>query len=357
MPVPQVLQHELATHALKRGFDTFANLLAATLGPTQGVILSAKDSGAAPEILSDAATLARRIIALPSRAENVGAMLARNLVWRQHVRAGDGCATAGVLAQAILEHAQRFAAAGGNPMILRRGIDRAAGAAVDALQTMARPARIEELARVAETITGDPKLSALLAEIFTKLGPDAHVTIEDYLASYLERQYYEGGRFVGRLVSPYLITDIATRRSIIADCHVVLYAGTVSNLDDVEPLLKIVAGTQWQQVALIAKEISGTALMTLALNHRQNKFRILAAELREKESKRQTDFEDLAVLTGATILSPETGRPLAKIEPTDLGAAPRVEADADELIVVAGEGDPKIVRKQADTLRAQIASK
>ena len=224
MSVPQVLQREFATTPLKRGFDKIANLLAVTLGPTQGVILSTKDTRAEPEILSDAATVARRIIALPHRAEDVGAMLARNLVWRQYLRAGDGCATAAVFAQAILQHARAYLAAGGNPMMLRRGIERAARAAVEALRTMARPAKTKELGQVAETIMGDQKLSTLLAEIFTKLGPDAHVTIEDYLAPYLERQYYEGGRFVGRLVSPYLITDTATRRAIIADCHIALYA-------------------------------------------------------------------------------------------------------------------------------------
>ncbi|MBM3129120.1 MAG: chaperonin GroEL [Chloroflexi bacterium] len=354
MPVPQLLQHELATDPLKRGFDKIADLLAVTLGPTQGVILSKHETRAAPEILSDAATIARRIIALPDRAEDVGAMLARNLVWRQHLRAGDGCATTAVLAQAILRHARAYIAAGGNAMMLRRGIERAGRAAIDALKTMARPAKNEQLAQVAETITGDPKLSALLAEIFTKLGPAAHVTVEDYLAPYLERQYYEGGRFVGRLVSPYFITDSATRRANIADCHVALYAGTVSSIDDIEPLLKIVAETSWHQVALIANEISGTALMTLVLNHQQGKLKILAAELRENETKRAYDFDDLAALTGATILSPETGRPLAKIDPSDLGAAPRVEADADELIVVAGEGDPEAVKRQAAKISARI---
>jgi chaperonin GroEL len=120
------------------------------------------------------------------------------------------------------------------------------------------------------------------------------------------------------------------------------------------PLLNIVAQTEWRQVALIAKEISGTALMTLVLNHQQGQFKILAAELRENEAKRANDFQDLAVLTGATLLSPETGRTLAKIEPSDLGAAPRVEADAEELIVVAGEGDPAAMKQHADALRARI---
>jgi chaperonin GroEL len=354
MSVPQVLQKEDATAPLQRGFDQIANLLAATLGPTQGVILSKHETRAAPEVLTDAATIARRIIALPNREEDVGAMLARNLVWRQHLRAGDGCATTAVLAQAILREARAYIAAGGNAMMLRRGIERAARAAVLALQTLARPAQTEHLAQVAETMTGDAQLSAVLGEIFAKLGPNAHVTIEEYLAPYLERQYYEGGRFVGRLVSPYLITDTATRRASIAECHVALYAGTVSSVDDVAPLLNIVAQTEWRQVALIAKEISGTALMTLVLNHQQGQFKILAAELRENEAKRANDFQDLAVLTGATLLSPETGRTLAKIEPSDLGAAPRVEADAEELIVVAGEGDPAAMKQHADALRARI---
>jgi chaperonin GroEL len=354
MPNPQVLQNEAATRALQRGFDKIASVLAVTLGPTQGTVLSQHDTRSTPEVLTDAATIARRIIALPNRAEDVGAMLARNLVWRQHLRAGDGCATTAVLAQAILREARACIAAGGNAMMLRRGIERAGRVAVNTLKTLARPAKNEELRHLAETITGDSRLSAVLGEIFGKLGPDAYVMIEEYITPYIERQYYEGGRFKGRLVSPYLITDSATRRCIINECHVALYAGEVSTLDEVMPLLKIVAATEWHQVALIAKEISGTALTTLVLNHQQGKLKILAAELREVETKRRADFDDLAVLTGATVLSPELGQPLAKIEPSDLGAAPRVEADAEELIVVAGEGDPAAMKQHADALRARI---
>jgi len=356
MPTPQVLQGRQATRALKRGFDQITELLAHTLGPTQGVILS-QHEGRPAEMLSDAAMIVRRIVALPHRAQDVGAMLARNLVWRQHTRVGDGCATTAVLAQAMLREAHRFVAAGGNAMMLRRGMDRATRAAVDALSAQAQPINADgDLARVAETITGDEKLSAALAEIFGKLGPDAFVTIEDYLAPYLERQYYEGGRFNGKLVSPYLITDLATRRAVIEDCHVALYAGEVTNLDDVQTLLEMVAGTSWHQVALITKGISSTALTTLVLNHRNNKLKILGVELREAESKRALDFDDLAALTGATVLSPDLGRSLRDIEPTDLGAAPRIEANDEELIIVAGEGDPDAIKQHADTLRAQMQS-
>ena len=356
MPTPQLVQGRQATVALKRGFDQIAELLAHTLGPTQGVILS-QHEGRPAEILSDAAMIVRRIIALPNRVEDVGAMLARNLVWRQNTLVGDGCATTAVLAQAMLDRAHRFVAAGGNAMILRRGMDRATLAAVAALSAQAQPIAADgDLARVAETITGDEKLSAVLAEIFGKLGSDAFVTIEDYLAPYLERQYYEGGRFSGKLVSPYFITDLAARRAVVEDCHVALYAGEVSNLDDVQPLLEMVAGTSWHQVALIIKGISSTALTTLVLNHQNKKMKILGVELREAESKRLLDFDDLAVLTGATVLSPETGRTLRDIEPNDLGAAPRIEANDDELVIVAGEGDAEAINQRATMLRAQLAS-
>ncbi len=354
MPTPQIFFGENATMALKRGFDQIADLLALTLGPTQGVILSKHETKTTPEMLSDAATIARRIIALPDRAEDVGAMLARNLVWRQHVRAGDGCATAAVLAQKILAEGHRLVAAGHNPMLLRRGIDHAAQVAIAQLRALARPAKIEELTQLAQTITNDEKLSAVLAEIFTKLGADAHVSIEEYLAPYIEREYYEGGRWNGKLVSPYFITDSSRRRAIIEECHIVLYNGEVKSVDDVRRVLEIVSETKWHQVALIAKEISGLALTTLVLNHQQRKLKIIAAELREIESKRKNDFDDLAALTGATVLSPELGRTLEKIEPTDLGASPRVEADADELIVVGGEGDAKAIEEQAALIRARI---
>ncbi len=356
MPVPHLTHGEPATRALKRGFDQMMNLLAVTLGPTQGVVLAQHATHAEPEILNDAATIARRLIALPDRAEDVGAMLARNLVWRQHIRAGDGCATTAVIAQAILDHAARYIAAGGNAMMVRRGIDRAARVAGEALGAQAQPPHADALIQIAETITGDPRLSEILAEIFGKLGVDAQVTVEEYLAPYLERQYYEGGRWNGALVSPYLITEPATRRAILTDCHVALYAGDVTSVDDVAPLLEIVAKTDWHQVALIAHDIAGGALTTLVLNHRQGKLKILAAKLGERESKRQSDFDDLAALTGATVISPDRGRTLREIEPTDLGAAPRVEADAEQVIVSGGEGEPEALQTQIAFWRARMAT-
>ncbi|HIQ05800.1 MAG TPA: chaperonin GroEL [Anaerolineae bacterium] len=355
MPKPAVLQNPDASASLKRGFDTLAELLALTLGPTQGMIVSEPVTGSRPELLSDAATIARRIVALPRRDEDVGAMLLRNLVWRMHLRVGDGTATTAVLAQAILDQAHRYRAAGANPMALRRGIDQAALAALDALTQMARAVEDEEdLIAVAQTITADPDLSLILGEMFDILGPDAYITIEDYVAPYLEREYQEGGRWAGRLASPYFITDPATRRAVLPACHIVLCEDTISELEDLQPLLEIIARIEPCHVAIIAHEVRGMALSTLVVNHQRNNIRALAVSLRRPETQRKADFDDLAVLTGAQILSPARGRSLRNIMAADLGTARRVEASADELIVVGDQRHAAAVRQQIATLRAQL---
>jgi chaperonin GroEL len=355
MPKPGVLHNPEAGIGLKRGFDTLADLLALTLGPSQGIILSQPQTGSSPEVLTDSATIARRMMQLPQPTEDVGAMLLRNLVWRMYQRVGDGCATTAVLAQAILREAHRYQAAGANPMLLRTGLDKAARATLDALGGMARPvAGEDDLIAVAETIAGEPELSLLLGEIFDLLGPDAHVEIEEYVAPYYEREYKEGGRFKGRLASPYLITDAPTRRAIQSGCAVALYGGGVASIEDLEPLLELVARSENKRLLLLAHEVSGTALSTLVANHQKGSLQVIAASLRRPESKRRSDFQDLAVLTGAAFLSPELGSTLRQIQAGDLGTARRVEADADEVIVVGDTSHAAAVRAQIDELRGQL---
>jgi chaperonin GroEL len=357
MPRPAVLQNPVAGACLKRGFDTLANALALTLGPSQGAILvdSLVDSRP-PEIISDAATIARRVIELPHRAEDVGAMMLRHLAWRTHLKAGDGTATAVVLAQAILNHAHRFAVGGANPMLLRRGIERATAAANAALRRMARPVQDEEtLISIAEAVTGDPHLSLILGEMFDILGQDAHITIEKYVAPYLEREYIEGGRWKGQLASPYFVSDVARRRAILPACHVVIFDGKVETLADVQPMLELIVHTEPHRVLLAARDIKGEALSTLVVNHQKDdvKVKIIASELR-RAGKQPVDFEDLAVLTGATVLGLSAGRPLRTITAQDLGTAQRVEADSNELIVVGDQRQSAAVRERIETLRAQM---
>ncbi|MEW5957701.1 MAG: TCP-1/cpn60 chaperonin family protein [Chloroflexota bacterium] len=357
MPIPAVLQSPESNAGLKRGFDKLARLLALTLGPTQGQVLSYQlDDNSQVEALTDSATIARRMLQFPDRAEDVGAMLLRNLVWRVHLRAGDGGATTAVLAQAILDQAYRCKAAGANPMLLQRGLRKAAAAAVKVLQAMARPVEDEEgLTRVAQTITAEPELSLILGEMFDILGPDGYVTIEDYVAPYLEREYEQGGRFKGRLVSPYLISEPASRRAILSSGPVALVAADVSQAEEVQPLLEAAVKNQSRQLTLIAHEIKGEALNMLVANHQQQKIRVAAIELRRPDDKRRADFEDLAALTGATLLAPELGRRPQHVTAADLGTARRVEADADSLVVVGNPEQAPAIREQIGLLQARLA--
>lgn len=356
MPHPSVLFAPHAAAGLKSGFDRLGRALAATLGPSQGLIFNDLDKPGPPEPLEDAAAIARRVLQLPDRAEDVGAMLLRNLVWRMRSRVGDGGATAAVLACAILAEAERMRASGANPMRLRDGIKTAARAAIAALQAQARPAGDEtDLIAFARTVTGHERLGELLGEVYDILGPDAHVTVEDYLAPYFERDYLEGGRWKGRLISPYLITDPARQRAVQQPCAVVLFAGEISDAVELAPVLELVAVSPPRKLALLAHEISGPALNLLVINHSQNRLPVVAAALRRPVTARRDDFEDLAALTGAAIISPELGRGLGSIRPADLGAARRVEADADEVIVVGDAGHSASARAQIRLLAARAA--
>lgn len=352
-----VLTKPQAGQSLKHGFDQLAQLLAITLGPTQGVILSHKPETTTLELLNDAATIARRMMALPDRGEDVGAMLLRHLVWRMHTRVGDGCATTAVLAQALLEGATRAVVAGANPMLLRRGIERAAAAATAAIAAQAQPVTDEEtLVRVAEAITAEPDLALILGEIFDLLGPEGHVEIQDFIAPYLEREYLEGGRWDGGLASPYLATDPRTRRAVLTDCAVALFDGELHTVDDLGALLEALLRLEQKQVALIAREIKGEALTTLVVNHQRELLKVAAVELRTPGAQALPDFEDLAALTGATLLGGMTGRGLRSLKTADLGTARRIEAATEELIIVGAPACSETLRAQIEQLRARRAT-
>lgn len=352
-----VLTKPRAGQSLKSGFDQLARLLSLTLGPTQGVILSHKPETTTLELLDDAATIARRMMALPDRGEDVGAMLLRHLVWRMHTRVGDGCATTAVLAQALLEGATRATAAGANPMLLRRGIERATASAVNALAAQAQPVTNEEiLAHVAEAITAEPNLAQILGEIFDLLGPEGHVEIQDFVAPYLEREYLEGGRWDGRLASTHLVTNPRTQRAVLTDCAVVLLDGELSEVGELGPLLEMLLRLEQKQLTLIAREIKGQALTTLVINHQRELLKVAAVELRTPGAQALPDFEDLAALTGATLLGDMTGRSLRSLKTADLGTARRVEATMEALIVVGAPAHGETLRRQIERLRTRQAA-
>ena len=353
---PYVLFEKAAAKGLQRGFDQMGELIALTLGPTKGAVLSGRDNRE-PEVLHDSATLARRIIAVPGRATDVGAMLLRNVAWRVHQRSGDGAATAVVLAMTIFREARRYVAAGGNPMIVRRGIELGMEVALAELARLARPVEDEEdLTRVAETLTAEPGLSLVLGEVFDVLGPTAYVTVEKYVAPYLERAYFSGGRWSAKLESPYLITDIGGKRAIQENCHVVLYRGRLNTGDDVAPLLLLLAKLDPKNLLLFTQQTSGEALGAVVNNHARGNLKAVIVAPRRVGDQLTNDFNDLAVLTGATVLGPDMGTTLADLQPEHLGKVQRVEATASEMMISGGGGSQAARQELIEILGRYLAT-
>lgn len=337
---------------MRRGFATLANLLAITLGPLQGGIVASRDVGASLDLLTDSATIARRFLGLPGRAESAGAMILRNLVWRQHQLAGDGCATAAVLARALVAEAERYLAAGADAVALRQGIEVATAAAIDVLRRQARPTGdVGTLARVAAAVVGEPRMAELLAEIFDLLGPEAYVEVEEYVAPYLEREYVAGGRWSARLASPFLISEQVRQRAALNDCAVVVFDGEISRLEQVRPLLEQAVSAGRPRLLLAARKIGGEALSTLVLNHQREQVRVVAAELQRTGEQLDDDIADLAALTGARVHRTLTDR-LETITLEGMGRARRAEADAAALMV-SGAGAPA-QRERLAGLRARL---
>lgn len=342
---------------LRRGFDRVADVLALTLGPTGGNVVVEHAIDRRPELLTDAAAIARRVVELPNRAEDAGAMLMRHLAWRMHERAGDGAATAAVMAQALLSEASRLRAAGANPMAIKRGVERGAVEAARALDEHARPVRgLADIRAMALAITGEPGLSEALGELFYNLGGDAHIILEEYAAPYLQRTYVDGGRWLARLASPYFYTQPGARQSLLEDCAIALCAGDVSAFGDVAPMLEMIAllPEERRTLAVFAHGFSGDALNTLVANHHAGRARIAAIEMRRAGAGREADFDDLAVLTGATVFGPERGASLGRLTEAGFGRAARVEAAPDECFVAGGAGRASRVNMHARALEARF---
>lgn len=338
--IPAVLPFSQTRSALKAGFDQMACLLAATLGPTQGVVFYSEALKSAPEPLTDAATIARRVTALPDRAQDVGAMLLRSLAWRVQQRVGDGCAMTAVLAQAILEQGHRFVSAGANPARVQAGIQKATRRAVELLDEMSRPVTEQnDLSAVALTATGEPELSLALGEMFHRLGRQAYVAIEEYMAAYLEKEYIDGGLWKAKSISTHLMTDPLSGKSIATDCNVVLFNGNLTQAEDVLPLIRLLSQSERRNLLLAAQKIEGQAANALVATCVQNRERlglqfVLVNLVRAGENALR-DLQDLACLTGAKLFDPQAGESLHSIQPADMGFARRAET-VEERLVVSG---------------------
>lgn len=358
MERPNIVFGSNASDGMTRGAEQLAHLLGLTLGPVQGHVLLAKDTGSERyERITDGATMARRIIALPEATEDVGAMLLRQLAWRVRQRVGDGSATAAVLAQAMLKEGRRCMAAGANPMLLRKGMELGVAAAVQAIKAMAQPMEGQErMAALATAACGDPELGKVVGEIYETLGPEGVVNIQEFVGPYLDREYVEGSRFKGSFTSRFFLTDVNHRLIQLVRPYIFISDWNLSEVSQVQPLLELILREgEGRPLLVVTASQDGAGLTTLLANHQQNVLQCAGVTLKGVGDDLRASLDDLALITGGRFVFRDAGLNPKDITLADLGQAARVEVDEDHTTIFEGAGDRKAVRRRVLTLRGQLA--
>ena len=351
MPKPGVLLGEQGRVGMLRGFGTMARLLGLTLGPIGGNVVNDRDMGD-PEILDDAATIARRIIQFPDRVEDAGAMMMRHIVWRVREEVGDGSATTAVLAWNLAEEMQRMIAAGANAMMLRRGIDKAARVALQALDDMSVELDGEDrIAAVATAAIGDPEIGAILGEIYDVLGPNANIVIEPYIATYHDRAYHEGARFRGGYLSPYFETDKTRHMVVLNDVYVLVADMNFESTESVANLLGQVADAGGKSAFVVCRMMSDKGIGVMVANNEAETIQSCAADLKPVGDLRRGTMENIALLTGGSALTDRTMLKPEEITIKDFGRAERVIVTKKYYMIIGGQGDKQVIRARAKKLR------
>ena len=310
---PHILFAPDALHRLTAGFDHLAAVMAVTLGPTQGPILNALSRGSV-ELVSDAGTVARRIVEVPDRGRNAGAMILRHLSWQMHERFGDGAATAAVLSRAMVSAGVARIAAGVDPASIARGLDLALPAALAALSATSTPADGQAILEAAAAgITGDPELAAVLGEIVDLLGPDAAMTIEELPIPYLDREYVAGASWRAHPAARAMIPD-GRQEIVLENALLMLVDQRLTEFDDVRPALELAMQSPGRRpLVIIAAKIDDRALATLIANQARGSMQVVAALVSSSGAAHTDDLGDMAVLTGGTVLGDMLGRPPSRL--------------------------------------------
>ena len=351
-----MIQSPDALAQIDQGFETLGALIGITLGPTQGAVVNAREGGQ-PELLTDSGTIARRVVELPGRGENTGAMVLRNLVWTMRERHGDGAATAAVLARAMLHEASRQIAAGANPTRMRAGVQRGVAAALPALAAQALPvAGQEALAHFATGITGEAALGAMLGELFDLLGEDAAIVIEEFASPHLDREYIDGGRWPARPAARALVPDGQSELSL--DKPLVLAVNqSLQSVADVRQILDLAASAPGTPpLLLVATGLTGDALAAVTMNHARGTLTIGAALLTGGGTSHGDNLDDIALITGGALVSEARGLPPARLQPAAFGRARRAILTRSQLTLLGGDGDRSLIQTRIDELRARATA-
>lgn len=353
MPAKQLLFRDEARRDLQRGVDKVAEAVATTLGPKGRNVALDKKFGA-PTVTHDGVTVAKEI-ELENPYENMGAQLLKEAATKTNDIAGDGTTTATVLAQAIVNEGLKNVAAGANPMLLKRGILVAADRVAESIKSQATMISTkEEIAQVASVSAQDDEIGNLIAEVMDKVGKDGVVTVEESKGLEFETEYVEGMQFDRGYISPYFITNPESMEAVIEEPYILIYEKKISAAQDIVPLLEKMVQIGKRDVVIIAEDVDGEALATLVLNKLRGMLNVLSVKAPGFGDRRKAMLRDIAILTGGTVISEETGRKLESVSLQDLGRAGKVVSTKDNTVVVDGAGDERSIKGRIDEIRKEI---
>ena len=349
----QILFDEEARRALGRGVDALANAVKVTLGPKGRNVVLDKKYGA-PTITNDGVTIARDI-ELEDPFENMGAQLVKEVATKTNDIAGDGTTTATLLAQAMIQEGMRNVVAGANPMIVKKGIETAVKTLVEEIKSKAQKVETKaKIAQVAAISSGDTEVGDLIAEAMEKVGKDGVITVEESKTMDTNLSVVEGMQFDRGYISPYMVTDTEKMEAVMDDPYVLITDRKISSVADILPVLEQVV-KQGKQIVIIAEDLDGEALATIVVNKLRGTFKALAVKAPGFGDRRKAMLEDIAILTGGTVISEEIGRKLDSVTLEDLGRARQVRSTKEETTIVDGAGDKAQIAGRVDQLKKQIA--
>ena len=348
----QILFNEEARRALEKGVDALANAVKVTLGPKGRNVVLDKKFGA-PTITNDGVTIARDID-LEDPFENMGAQLVKEVATKTNDVAGDGTTTATLLAQAMIHEGMRNVAAGANPMIIRKGIEKAVNALVAEIKNSAKKVEDKEsIAQVASISAADEETGKLIAEAMEKVGKDGVITVEESKGMGTSLSVVEGMQFDRGYISPYMVTDTDKMEAILNDPYILITDRKISAIADLLPVLEKVV-QQGKELVIIAEDVEGEALATLVVNKLRGTFRAVAVKAPGFGDRRKAMLEDIAALTGANVITEELGRKLDSVELEDLGRARQIRVSKEETTVIDGAGDQVFIKGRVDQIKTQI---
>jgi len=349
-----IVHGEEARKKLQCGIDQLADTVKVTLGPKGRNVVLGKKYGA-PLVTNDGVTIAKEI-ELEDAFENMGAQMIREVASQTNDMAGDGTTTATLLAQAITREGLKNLSAGANPMVMRKGIEKAVDAAVEAIKANSVPVSgSADIARVGTVSSGDESIGALIAEAMEKVGTEGVITIEESKTAETGLDVVEGMQFDRGYISPYMVTDTDKMEAVIDDAYLLITDKKIASIQEILPILEPVVKAG-KKLMIIAEDVEGDALATLLVNRLRGNFNVVCVKAPGFGDRRKAMLQDIAILTGGTVISSELNMELTEAQLTDLGRARQVVVNKDNTTIVDGAGDPMAIKARAHEVRSAIAT-